>query len=263
MERDILEIIAERLCSFSKGRQQIATYILKNPNEASFQTAAVIGKAVGVSESSVVRFAGDLGFKGFPEFQKALQKVAMDQLRDHHRSQDREDIHSNPFPPPLTDAVSELQQCRRLWFLSDSLGSVLFPYCKLWCNLAGEPITDLSSERSESLFRSLSLIEPGDLLLVPVFCEISPILLFAIEQGKTLGARIIALTNIQESPVTALADILLPIQLQGGTMIPDLAPAVTMLCAILSQWCSTRKHHIAKQMRIYKEIRNAYENRKF
>jgi len=263
MDRDILGIIEERIHGFSKGKQQIATYILRNPNEASFQTAAVIGKAVGVPESSVVRFAGDLGFKGFPEFQKALQKVAMEQLRDHHRLPDREDVHSNPCPPILTDAVAELQQCRRLWFLSDSLGSVLFLYCKLWCDSAGASITDLSSDHAETLFRHLSIIEPGDLLLVPVFHKISPLLLFAIEQGKTLGARIMVLTDMQEFPVTVLPDILLPIQLKESPMIPDLAPAMTMLSAMFYQWCCKTEQNIPKQMRIYEEIRNAYENRKF
>ncbi len=263
MGRDILSMIEERFRSFSKGKQQIATYILNNPNEASFQTAAIIGKAVGISESSVVRFAGDLGFKGFPDFQRELQQVAMKRLQDHLPQKEAKEEPNLRETPAFRDAVGELVQCRRLWILSDSLGCTLFPYCKLWGDLTGESITFLASDQHEVLFRGLSTLAPGDLLLVPALQEAQPILLFAVEQGKRLGARILILTDTDDLAFRKLADVLLPIHKCDGGILPDLAPAMTVLHVLFSEWIRKKKESIAKQTLIYKEIRNAYENRKF
>ena len=74
MSHDILTILQEKAPTFSKGQRRIAQYILEAYDKAAFMTANRLGKTVGVSESTVVRFAVDLGFDGYPSMQKAMQK---------------------------------------------------------------------------------------------------------------------------------------------------------------------------------------------
>ena len=73
MERDILALISKATPGFSKGQRLIAQYIQENYDKAAFMTAGKLGRTVGVSESTVVRFATALGYEGYPQLQSALQ----------------------------------------------------------------------------------------------------------------------------------------------------------------------------------------------
>ena len=75
MNKDLLSRIEEGLPGFSKGQKQIARYIMEHYEQAAYMTAAKIGALVGVSESTVVRFANELGFAGYPELQRGLQEL--------------------------------------------------------------------------------------------------------------------------------------------------------------------------------------------
>ena len=82
MNRDILTVIQENMSTFSKGQKTIANYLLHNYDKAAYLTAARLGKEVGVSESTVVRFAVELGYEGYPEMQKNLQELVRNLHRD-------------------------------------------------------------------------------------------------------------------------------------------------------------------------------------
>ncbi len=261
MARNIFDLMEERLQSFSKGKRTIATYILENPNDAAFQTAALIGKAVGISESSVVRFAGDLGFKGFPDFQHALQQVAMERLRQKPIEELR-GFHDRPVSRELLQAgVAELLHCRELYLLSHRVGSTLFPYCSLWGEELGKPLHFLTAEDPEPLFHGLSTIESGDLILCLMTGSSTDLLTFALEQGKRLGARLLLLTDTEEPAVESLCDILLSFPRGEEGPVADPGPCMTLLHRLFRQWACERTDLMSKQTQILEEIRYAYENR--
>ena len=83
MAKSILHTIERNMPTFSKGQKRIADYILQNYDKAAFMTASKLGKLSGVSESTVVRFASELGYDGYPSMQRALQEM----------------IRSRPLPP--------------------------------------------------------------------------------------------------------------------------------------------------------------------
>ena len=80
MNRDILTVIQENMSGFSKGQKRIANYILESYDKAAFMTASKLGKTVDVSESTVVRFASELGYDGYPSMQKSMQKMIRNRL---------------------------------------------------------------------------------------------------------------------------------------------------------------------------------------
>ena len=82
---DLLNRINNHYSSMSKGQKLLATYITDNYDKAVFLTAAKMGETVGVSESTVVRFATFLGYKGYPEFQKALEELVRNKLNSIQR----------------------------------------------------------------------------------------------------------------------------------------------------------------------------------
>ena len=75
MKRNLIAMIEEGMHTFSKGQKRIANYILEHYDKAAYMTASKLGALVGVSESTVVRFAIELGFEGYPEMQKSLQEL--------------------------------------------------------------------------------------------------------------------------------------------------------------------------------------------
>ena len=89
-KKDILSVLENQLPSFSKGQRVIARYILENYDKAAFMTAARLGAAVGVSESTVVRFAAELGYRGYPGMKKALQEVVRTRLTSVERIEQAE-----------------------------------------------------------------------------------------------------------------------------------------------------------------------------
>lgn len=85
MNLDLLEQIRARLPQFSKAQKRIAHYILEHYEKAAFMTAARIGSTIGVSESTVVRFAAEVGCDGYPQLQKALQEIIRNRLTSVQR----------------------------------------------------------------------------------------------------------------------------------------------------------------------------------
>ena len=80
MEKDIISLMKQKQPKMSKSHKVIANYIMDNYEQAVFMTAAQLGKTVGISESTVVRFAASLGYDGYPEFQKALEEWVKNRL---------------------------------------------------------------------------------------------------------------------------------------------------------------------------------------
>ena len=78
---NLLMHITERMPSLSKGQKRIAHFILEHYDQAAFMTAFRLGQTVGVSESTVVRFAAELGFDGYPQLQKVMQELVRSKLR--------------------------------------------------------------------------------------------------------------------------------------------------------------------------------------
>ena len=92
MDKDILAVISRENSGFSKGQRLIAKYILDNYDKAAFMTAGRLGKAVGVSESTVVRFASELGYDGYPGMRKALQEMIRSRLTSVQRIEAAKDL---------------------------------------------------------------------------------------------------------------------------------------------------------------------------
>ena len=104
MSKDILSLISSKMNTFSKGQKLIANYILSSYDKAAFMTASKLGKTVHVSESTVVRFASELKYDGYPAMQKALQEMIRNKLTSIQRIEVSNDIIGN------ADVVSSVMQ---------------------------------------------------------------------------------------------------------------------------------------------------------
>ena len=110
MAKNILHSLEQGMEGFSKGQKRIAAYMLENYDKAAFMTASRLGKLVGVSESTVVRFASELGYDGYPSMQRALQDMIRSRLTSTQRIQAAGDMYQDVLPAVVHSDIEKLRQ---------------------------------------------------------------------------------------------------------------------------------------------------------
>ena len=279
MEKDIFQTIEAKFSTFSKSKQQIATYILQNPNEAAFQTAAQIGKAVRISESTVVRFASDLGYKGFPSFQKCLQQVLKDQLLTGVTAQWEQPIteESDPFflepvnsiqglqrlltPEArsfIENATKALEQCGTLYLLGSPLGEIILPLCKYFAEKVMDHVRILCTHCKEALFHDMSRLQKGDRILILGLGELSSLVKFVIEQCSALEVGVILLTDQVPSTDAEKSVCLHTLTPQKQGSLPDFTQSLTLIRTIFSHMQNQYSKQWELRNTAMEDIKNAY-----
>jgi len=228
MEKDILSAIETSLEGFSKGQRKIAEYILKNYDKAAFMTAIKLSRFAEVSESTVVRFAVELGYDGYPEMRRALQdmirgkltsvqriKVAKDIMgsRDiltHVLSTDIEQIRltmDETDSGEFTRAVEAIVEAKNVYILGLRSSSFLAKFMGFYFNLLFCNSRVISECPDSEIFEHMVRLSEGDVLIAISFPRYSRGTIRAMQYARGVDAKIIAITDSRASPLIELADI--------------------------------------------------------
>ena len=252
MNPDVLGNIAQHLPMFSKGKKSIATYILNNPDQAAFMTAANVGKAVKVSESSVVRFASELGYRGYPEMQKALQEGLMLKLTER-KDFSEPTIKSETDDPIKTaidcefkdikkymdaldsqkihEGVGLLTHARRIYIYATRSCVCLLQYLhSCFTDLSLDHVVLGGMEPMEALAMA-SHISPGDVLLA-IGEENEPLLATLCTFTSRSGGKILHMGDGKGRSDGDLIFVNLPLQDENG--LCNMTVAVTVLHCFVS-----------------------------
>ena len=248
MAKDILTHIQENMGSFSKGQKLIANFILESYDKAAFMTACKLGKTVNVSESTVVRFAAELGYDGYPSMQKALQEMIRNKLTAIQRievSNDRigdQDIMSMVMQSDIekiritleeTDresfnqAVDMIIAAKRIYILGVRSASALANFMGFYFNYIFDNVLRVDTTSISEVFEQVMRIGPGDVFIGLSFPRYSKRTVQAMQYAKSQGANVIAITDSAVSPLANIADISLLAK-------SDMASLVDSLCAPFS-----------------------------
>lgn len=248
MAKDILTHIQENMTSFSKGQKLIANFILSSYDKAAFMTACKLGKTVNVSESTVVRFAAELGYDGYPSMQKALQEMIRNKLTSIQRievSNDRigdQDIMSMVMQSDIekirltleeTDrtsfsrAVEAISSARRVYILGVRSASALANFMSFYFTFIFDNVVHVDTTSISEVFEQVMRIGPDDVLIGLSFPRYSKRTVKAMQYAKKQGATVIAITDSDVSPLANIADVSL-------FAISDMASFVDSLVAPLS-----------------------------
>ena len=152
MAKSVLHTIEDNLSTFSKGQKRIGRYILDHYDQAAFMTASKLGKLTEVSESTVVRFAAELGFDGYPAMQKALQEMARNRLTSTQRIQAAENIYDRDVLSSVLQA--DIENLRQISMDEDRDTFHLAPGAEAFLDslkAAGIPMTIATSSDLENL----------------------------------------------------------------------------------------------------------------
>ena len=228
MDKDVLSIIESAMPDMSKSHKKIAGYILDYYDKAAFMTAVRLARFTDVSESTVVRFAMELGFDGYPEMRRALQdamrgkltsvqriRVAKDRLGtgdilSHVLSSDIEQIRQTMEQTDSEDfakAVDAICAARNIYILGLRSSSFLAKFMGFYFDLLFNNSRVISESPDSEVFEQIVRLSEGDLLIAISFPRYSRRTIKTMQYSRTVGAKIIAITDGLASPLTELADI--------------------------------------------------------
>ena len=225
---NLLLRINDNMDSFSKGQRRIAEFILKQYDKAAYITAAKLGAIVGVSESTVVRFASELGYDGYPGMQKELRAMICTKLTATQRigvASDRMgtgDILQSVLDADMENIRQSLLQIDREEFLkiADAIvdakhiyvlgvrsSASLASFLSFYLNLITPNVRHVQTSTASELFEQIFRIEKGDVLIAISFPRYSTRTLKAIDYAKNRGATVIGITDSVSSPITQAAEM--------------------------------------------------------
>ncbi len=280
MSADVLTRIQNQMPGFSKGQRRIAEYILQTYDKAAFQTAAVLGKSVQTSESTVVRFASALGFDGYPELQQALQEVVLNRLTASQRMEvdaermprsallqkvlqddvDRirttlEEVDEAAFE----NAVEAILRARRIYILGVRASAALAQFLSYYLNYMFDDVRLLTTDSASELYGQIIRISAGDVMLGISFPRYSNVAIRSMSYAKDAGAHTIALTDRPTAPIAEYADELLCAKSDMVSLADSQVAAMSVLNALIAAVASRRRTETAATFDRLEEIWDRYQ----
>lgn len=254
MNRDALHTIREKKPTFSKGQKRIAEYVLSHYDKAAFMTAIRLGEVVGVSESTVVRFAAALGYSGYPSMQKALQDLVRSKLTSIQRiqaSNDRlfgGDVVTSVLESDMEqirravegldraafhDAVERLMIARHIYILGVRSSSFLAGYLYFYFHTIFENVTLVTTNSAGDILESILRAGPGDVLIGICFPRYSQSTVKGVRFAHDRGADVVAITDSALSPLYPLASTALMVPSEMISFVDSLVAPFSLLNALI------------------------------
>ncbi|NLU24979.1 MAG: MurR/RpiR family transcriptional regulator [Clostridiales bacterium] len=254
MAKNVLHLIQCGMGQMSKGQKRIAAYILENYDKAAFMTANRLGKTTQVSESTVVRFASELGYDGYPSMQKALQEIIRGKLTSIQRIRASEDQMSGTdvlrgvmqrdmdsirntmeqVDRPSFDAVvARLIKAHHIYILGVRSSSFLAGYLNFYLHLIFKNVTLVQSSAAGEIFEQLVRIAPGDVLIGISFPRYSAAAVTAVRFARSRGAEVIAITDSEVSPLYHDAEAALLVRSDMISFVDSMTAPLSLLNALI------------------------------
>ena len=254
MTHNVLHLIRTGMDDFSKGQKRIANYILSNYDKAAVMTACRLGQIAQVSESTVVRFASQLGYDGYPAMQKALQELIRGKLTSIQRieasghqingsdiagsvmQRDMETIRNTIERMDRTEfdlAVEKLMGAKHIYLLGVRSSSFLAGYLNFYFHLIFENVTLVQSSAAGEIFDQMLRIGPGDVLVGISFPRYSKMAVNAVRFARDRGADVIAVTDSKMSPLYKMASASLLVSSDMISFVDSMAAPVSLLNALI------------------------------
>lgn len=277
---DLITKIQSELPGFSKGQKQIARFILEHYDKAAFMTASRLGVTVGVSESTVVRFATELGYDGYPHLQRALQEMIRNKLTSVQRMEVAGDrmggrdvlqtvLHADTDMIRVTldeidrdafqGAVDALMGAKRIYILGVRSSSALASFLGFYFNLLFENVTLVHTNSVSEIFEQVLRVGPGDVLFGISFPRYSKRTLSAMKYARDRGARVIGLTDSQLSPLARVADHVLLARSDMASFVDSLVAPLSVINALIVAVGMSRRDEIEQTFNKLERIWEEYD----
>ena len=279
MNRDILTVIQENMSTFSKGQKRIANYILESYDKAAFMTASKLGKTVNVSESTVVRFASELGYDGYPSMQKSLQKMIRNRLTSVQRievSYDRfgdqnvltsvlqsdiekirmtlEEVDHQSFE----NAVEAIVKARRIYIIGVRSSASLATFLHFYLNLIFDNVVLIGASTASEVYENLIKVGAEDVVIGISFPRYSSRTVHGMKFAKDQGAATIAITDSEASPLAATSTYTLKARSDMASFVDSLVAPLSLVNALLVAVSRKKNEDLANTFQKLEKIWEEY-----
>lgn len=280
MAADILSYIREQQRSFSKGQRLIANYILESYDKAAFMTACKLGKTVGVSESTVVRFAVELGFDGYPSMQKTLQELVRTRLTAVQRievSNDRignQDVVSTVLQADIdtirktSDAldraemersVDAILRARHIYIVGVRSSAAIASFLNFYLRNLFDNVVLVSSAATSEMFEQLLRVGAGDVVIGISLPRYSSRTVKTMQFAHDSGATTIAITDSREAPAGKLADHVLVAKSDMVSFVDSLVAPMSVVNALIVAVSRKQERQVADTYKTLERIWDEYD----
>ncbi len=250
----LLSRIEQEYPKFSKSHKRIADFILNDYQKAAYYTAAKLGEETDISESTVVRFAAQLGFEGFPEFQAALRDDIKGKLTTLQRMEvasfkmldedvlekvmrsDRDAIKetlANVSHDDFKAAAAAINDADRIYILGVRSAAPLANFMNFYLKMVYDNVVLITSASSSEEFENIFKIRKEDVCIAISFPRYSKQVVTTLEYAKEKGAKIIAVTDSDSSPIAPLATYLLKAKSNMASFTDSLVAPLSLINALI------------------------------
>ena len=251
--KDLMRLIQARFSRLSKGQKLIAEYILKNYDKAAFMTAAKLGVSVGVSESTVVRFANELGFSGYPKLQKALQELIKNKLTTVQRLELSNDYVSEGYAlkgvlkadmeniratlekinyNTFEEVVNKIFEAKRIYIIGLRSSTALAEFLGFYLNIILQNVKTVGYGISD-IFEQMINVGEGDLVIGIGFPRYASRTIDALAFAQDRGADVVAITDSLLSPLASKSDYALIAQSNMASFVDSLVAPLSVINALI------------------------------
>ena len=279
MSKSVLQTIRAGMDSFSKGQKRIAAFILDNYDRAAFMTAAKLGETASVSESTVVRFAAQLGYDGYPDMQKALQELIRGRLTSIQRIQvsrdqmtgsdilgsvmqrDMNSIHDvieRLDREEFERVVDKLLHAKHIYILGVRSSSFLAGYLNFYLHLIFKNVTLVQSSAAGEIYEQLVHIGPGDVLVSISFPRYSKMAIHAVEFACRRGGDVVAVTDSPMSPMYKMASASLLASSDMISFVDSMAAPLSLLNALILAVGQQRRDDLSATLADMEQVWSKY-----
>ena len=255
MYNDILTHIDDMVPEFSKGQKLIASYLLANFERAAYMTASRLGEEAGVSESTVVRFAGEIGLSGYPELQRELQESVRKRLTSVQRieianerlmgkdvpsavlSSDMENIRftmENLDRASFDAAVKAILDARMIYVIGMRSAACLAEFLNHYLSLVFDNVRLVHTTSGSEIFEQLRTMGQDDVMIAVSFPRYSSRIVNAVSFAEECGAKVVALTDNKLSPIAKGAYAVLEARSDMASFVDSLAAPLSVINALIA-----------------------------
>lgn len=285
MSNDILSVLQAKAPEFSKGQRAIARYITESYDKAAFMTASRLGKTVGVSESTVVRFAVELGYDGYPAMQKAMREMVLNRLTAVQRievANDRigdQDVVSMVLQSDMEKlrrtgetvsredfnaAVNAILNAKRIYIVGVRSVSALANFLGYYLNYMFNNVHVITTSGASEMFEKIVGITSEDVVIAFSFPRYSTSTAKGAQYCRSTGATVIGMTDTKLSPLGQNCDYVLTVKSDMVSLVDSLVAPLSVVNALIVALAAKRERELAKTLdsleRLWEEY-NVYEKR--
>ena len=279
-EENLLSRMNTQYHKFSKGQKKLVSYITDNYDKAAFFTAAKLGETVGVSESTVVRFAIHLGYKGYPEFQKALEELVRNKLNSIQRMEVtygrvpqseildtvlRADIEKIKLTMENIDhnafelAVETILEAKSIYIVGIRSCAPLASFLGFYFNLLFDNVHLMHTNSSSELFEQMIHISKDDVIIGISFPRYSMRTLKALEFANNRNAKVITLTDSIHSPMNLYSSCNLIARSDMASIVDSLVAHLSVINALVVSLCMRKQREVTATLEDLEKIWDEYQ----